>query len=1037
MMEEQNLIPFDFGNTFKSWFHSLLFMHRRSLAAFLLTGILLLSGCFGGVEVNEDETLDSEDLVKTVQLSVEWGVNPDTKMLDGTSVVFSIIVDSEGDDWTAEPTIITPKISLFESYEWESNPLGFQLSFIPEELGDYALQVKFVPTNGAIFVEPQPNVLFHTITIIPPIEDAPVLSAPVIIPLEEPSIIWFEGSVAHNSLSTCSLAVNYGFGQSKSANVLDDGTWKVLLDFSEISESITIETVVECGEFDPKSDTFSTQVVLENSGGDSDGDGILDVNDRCPNGHGESDGWGSTVASDQDNDGCHDLEEDLDDDNDGVVDDFDLCPTSFGWISTPDADYDTDGCHDADEDLDDDNDGVLDDLDSCPKGLLNWASSSFSDWDGDGCSDLDEDLDDDNDGLFDEVDSCPKGVTNWVRNDISDYDDDGCSDELEDDDDDNDGVFDVNATGHILDECPRTPHNASQVDEVGCAAIERDTDSDGVNDFEDQCPGTPLGLVVNAMGCADLDDDGVFANVDICPNSPERWTIDSEGCAIVQTPISWNSGSTLTGPMQIVPHFSVPTLDGTFYFQQEWTGYDVYFFLFKYTDSGGNSNSATWGQSPGPFIRGLPDNVHLFFGSFDSTYHTDIVNRKAAVENALNPSEEDEWDGRIHYIDQRANSISGGLGQMISNFNSPLYMGIDRFQMARETGSLYAWTSSNNDPKHLIHEPHQWNAEFPVEIRRSDTGIEEISVLDFYRHIGGWQGGHTTTTTAVFPSNLTDYDTLEVYHEHACDDRTNRHQKSDGSYGGCHEWDYEANLRICDRDNVSACGTEYMRWITTYGREGKWLTDISPYLFMLENDDNRTFKYRGANKGDLTVTFLLSNWGSGLRGQSADFAFTGGQFDGTYNDLSKYTRDLNFTVPSWADKVEIVATITGHGFGKDNANCAEFCDHQHHYSLNGFTTYEWHPIVHSSEGCENEVSNGVVANQFGSWPYGRAGWCAGQDVKQWTFDITGWSDMNGGVNHLTYRGLYNGQEYVPSDGVGNGQRNIHAEIWVVYYNATS
>ncbi|MBT6844803.1 MAG: hypothetical protein HOA11_03515, partial [Euryarchaeota archaeon] len=257
-MEEQNLIPFDFGNTFKSWFHSLLFMHRRSLAAFLLTGILLLSGCFGGVEVNEDETLDSEDLVKTVQLSVEWGVNPDTKMLDGTSVVFSIIVDSEGDDWTAEPTIITPKISLFESYEWESNPLGFQLSFIPEELGDYALQVKFVPTNGAIFVEPQPNVLFHTITIIPPIEDAPVLSAPVIIPLEEPSIIWFEGSVAHNSLSTCSLAVNYGFEQSKSANVLDDGTWKVLLDFSEISESITIETVVECGEFDPKSDTFST-----------------------------------------------------------------------------------------------------------------------------------------------------------------------------------------------------------------------------------------------------------------------------------------------------------------------------------------------------------------------------------------------------------------------------------------------------------------------------------------------------------------------------------------------------------------------------------------------------------------------------------------------------------------------------------------------------------------------------------------------------------------------------------------------------------
>ena len=96
--------------------------------------------------------------------------------------------------------------------------------------------------------------------------------------------------------------------------------------------------------------------------------------------------------------------------------------------------------------------------------------------------------------------------------------------------------------------------------------------------------------------------------------------------------------------MQIVPHFSVPTLDGTFYFQQEWTGYDIYYFLFKYTNSNGNSNSATWGQNPGTFIRSLPKNVHLFYGSFDATYHNDVIERKNAVENALNPSEEIEWN---------------------------------------------------------------------------------------------------------------------------------------------------------------------------------------------------------------------------------------------------------------------------------------------------------------------------------------------------------------------------------------------------------
>ena len=1014
-------------------------MQRGSLAALFFTGLMVLSGCFGAVDSSEDGNSIEDIVSNTVDLEAEWGMLPDSIPLDGTPVQLTISVESTGESWGAEPTIITPQASELTTYDWEETVLGLQLTFIPDTIGEYSIQIQFTALNGAVFSAPLPEDLVHTITVVFPEEDAPILSAPVTLSLNEATVIWFEGSVNHSALSSCTLQMNYGAGLSKAGNVKDDGTWKVLIDLSEVIDSLEIETVVECGEYTRMSDTVTTQVVIDSSGDDADGDGIPDINDLCPNGYGAADGWNPSNASDQDNDGCHDFEEDLDDDNDGILDVSDLCPKSFGWKSTPDADYDADGCHDSDSDDDDDNDGVLDLQDACPKGLLNWISSSFSDWDSDGCSDLDEDSDDDNDGLSDLEDACPKGVRNWTRNDTSDYDDDGCHDEMEDIDDDNDGVFDVNITGVMLDECPRTPLNSTQVNEVGCAAVERDTDSDGVNDFVDQCPGTPAGIVVNTVGCADLDDDGVFANVDICPDSPERWTIDSQGCAIVQSPVSWKTGSALTGPMQTVPHFSIPTLDGTFYFQQEWTGFDIYYFLFKYTDSSGNSNSATWGQNPGTFIRGLPDNVHLFFGSFDSTYHSDIVNRKAAVENSLNPNEETAWEGRIHYIDQRANSITGGLGQMISNFNSPMYMGIDRFQMARETGSLYAWTSSNNDPTHLIHEPHQWNAEFPVEIRRHDSGVEEVTALDFYRHTGGWGGGFTTTTTAVFPSNLTDYDTLEVYHEHACDERSNRHQKSDGSTGGCHEWDYEANLRICDRDNASSCGTEYMRWITTYGREGKWLTDISPYLFMLENNDNRTFKYRGANKGDLTVTFLLSNWNSGLRGQSADFAFTGGQFDGTYNDLTKYTRDLNFTVPSWADKVEIVATITGHGFGKDNANCAEFCDHQHHYYLNGFTTYEWHPIVHvqSGEGCELEVSSGVVANQFGSWPYGRAGWCAGQDVKQWTYDITSWSDMNGGVNHLTYRGLYNGQEYTPSDGVGNGQRNIHAEIWVVYYNATT
>ena len=492
--------------------------------------------------------------------------------------------------------------------------------------------------------------------------------------------------------------------------------------------------------------------------------------------------------------------------------------------------------------------------------------------------------------------------------------------------------------------------------------------------------------------------------------------------------------------MQTVPQFSFPTLNGSFNFRDRWTGHDVYFFMFKYTDSSGNNNAATWGQNPGKFIRNLPENTQLFYGSFDNSYHNDVIQQRNAVLAGLTASEEAYWDDRIHYIDIDASNLGGGIGNMISSFNSPFFMGIDRFQLARETGSLYAWTTQSNDPYHLSFEPNQWNAEFPTKIRQQDPAVHAVSIMDFQRHTGGWSSGYSSFSNATFdlPQSLSSYDTLEVYHEHACYERTNRYQKSDGTYGGCHEWDYLAYMYVCDADNDTICNTEMVRWITTYGREGMWLTDISPYLFMLADGEERRFKYAGANKGDLTVTFLFSDWGSGQRAVNGTYAFSGGQFDGTYNNESKYNRQLNFTVPTDATSVEIVATITGHGFNQDSANCAEFCDHEHHYTMGQHHTYEWHPIVYSSEGCENEVNNGVVANQFGSWPFGRAGWCAGQDVKQWTYDISDWVDnSSNNTNHMVYRGYYNGQEYVPSDGIGNGGRNIRAVVWIVFYGPTT
>ena len=280
---------------------------------------------------------------------------------------------------------------------------------------------------------------------------------------------------------------------------------------------------------------------------------------------------------------------------------------------------------------------------------------------------------------------------------------------------------------------------------------------------------------------------------------------------------------------------------------------------------------------------------------------------------------------------------------------------------------------------------------------------------------------------------------------HGCSEHRDRYQKSDGSNGGCHEWDYSQYMQICDElGNSSSCATEFGYWITTYGREGRWLTDISPRLFELIDGGDRMFRYRGANGGWLNVSVYLSNWDDdGLRPTSGELAFGGGSFRGQYNNESQYKRVHELQIPEGTEKVEIYAVITGHGFGKDSANCAEFCNHEHRYSMNGYVTQEDHAMAGNStvgsdnEGCAKEMHNGASANQLGSWPYGRAGWCAGQDVKPWTYDISQWIDWANSQNSLQYQGLYDGQNYVPQNEQSGANQNIHANIWVVYYTNIS
>lgn len=163
-----------------------------------------------------------------------------------------------------------------------------------------------------------------------------------------------------------------------------------------------------------------------------------------------------------------------DQDDDGIADEDDACPTEAGPASTK-------GCPDKD------NDGIADKVDACPD-VAGLATLN-------GCPDADAD------GIADKDDLCP--------NDKGTAEMQGCPDR------DADGVADKD------DQCP-DQKGAKEFN--GCP----DTDGDGVPDKTDACPtqkGSP-----EMQGCPDRDNDGVADNKDRCPD--EVGPASNGGCPV-------------------------------------------------------------------------------------------------------------------------------------------------------------------------------------------------------------------------------------------------------------------------------------------------------------------------------------------------------------------------------------------------------------------------------------------------------------------------------------------------------------------------
>lgn len=190
----------------------------------------------------------------------------------------------------------------------------------------------------------------------------------------------------------------------------------------------------------------------------------------------------------------YDVREDItDSDGDGVDDTADSCPNGeTGWTSTPTTDHDGDGCRDSTEDNDNDNDFIMNLNDDCPEGELSWLSDSISDYDGDGCKDdHTEDDDDDNDGYNDTREAeCESNPKNELSLPTLDLDGDTLCD-AEDPDIDGDGLANDVETNTSL-----------YIDELDTGTSSMNADSDG----DSYCDG-PLMPILPTNICTHPSDD--------------------------------------------------------------------------------------------------------------------------------------------------------------------------------------------------------------------------------------------------------------------------------------------------------------------------------------------------------------------------------------------------------------------------------------------------------------------------------------------------------------------------------------------------
>ena len=429
----------------------------------------------------------------------------------------------------------------------------------------------------------------------------------------------------------------------------------------------------------------------------------------------------------------------------------------------------------------------------------------------------------------------------------------------------------------------------------------------------------------------------------------------------------------------------------------------------------------------------------------------------------------DHWAPRLHVATGHREELGGLVEEVLTTWPQEFSssggwswqgFAIDRFQRLREIGlTRYVGDNFDNEMWFANNVPRHFNFEYERELFLHENPADLTVPLWSGEVVGG--GGRFAEVVLPTEEEMPTFDHLEVDITMGCIEQ--------GADKNCFEWDYKAHMQVCEVEiepqeppadctyafedrladiNIEAdtfactcsspydgvvervrtcqavtdeetgetngqwsacpcaCGAEIARWITTYHRHGRWLTDITPSLAFMQKGGPARIKFQTSYNYEMTGELRFSDRGKDKRPFAAIPLWGGGGFGSGYNDAHP---PIEFEVPPGATGAEVVAFITGHGFNSDQANCAEFCPHHHHFAVNG-----GEEVVQANDeaddwmGCIPQIDDGAVPNQFGTWYLGRGGWCPGLDVPPFRGDVSADLDFDG-INTITYRASLYGQ----------------------------